>query len=545
MYYFQLEVLVLDLLKIFITEDEAIVREGLRDSIPWERYGFEFVGDAPDGEMALPLIRKLKPDILITDIKMPFMDGLSLSSIVSRELHDTKIIIISGYSDFEYARKAIEINVDQYLLKPITKASMIKALEATRAKILEEQEQKEFLKNYEQEIKKYENYSKRSFFEALVEGKLSVQEIYEQASQLNLDLDAEGYNFVIFTLPSTNEAAYSETADRALEHIINDFLRFPNYIFFRCNFRSYAVLVKGSVEEVNALSEQCVEIIKKHCSVAGIPNWFAAIGSPAFRLSGLSQCYADTNHTLAYRHIQPGKHVFTPEILRVEREQYLGSSNGAVDPAKIDPMVIRNFIQTGLAEETEPFLRDFLENLKGAENSVLLRHYLMMSARINATLTVEEFGCDKEKFERELPAPEYNITVEGLYEYLKLILLKAVEMRDMESQQRSNDMIEQAVKYINKNYGDENLSLNSVAKAINISANYLSALFGQRMQMSFVEYLTQKRMERAKVLLRQGIKRSGEIAYEVGYRDPRYFSFVFKKTQGCTPSAYRNGEVEE
>ncbi len=106
-------------------------------------------------------------------------------------------------------------------------------------------------------------------------------------------------------------------------------------------------------------------------------------------------------------------------------------------------------------------------------------------------------------------------------------------------------MIEQAVKYINRNYSDENISLNSVAKAINISANYLSALFSQHMSMSFVEYLTQKRMERAKQLLRQSSKRSGEIANEVGYRDPRYFSFVFKKTQGCTPSAFRNGETEE
>ena len=106
----------MDLFKVFICEDESIVREGLRDMIPWEKYGFEFVGDAPDGEMALPMIRKLKPDVLITDITMPFMDGLSLSKTVTKELPNIKIIVISGYSDFEYARKAIEIGVEQYLL---------------------------------------------------------------------------------------------------------------------------------------------------------------------------------------------------------------------------------------------------------------------------------------------------------------------------------------------------------------------------------------------------------------------------------------------
>ena len=148
----------MDLLKVFIAEDESIVREGLRDMIPWEKYGFEFVGDAPDGEMALHMLRRVKPDILITDIRMPFMDGLSLSRIVSRELPETKIIITSGYSDFEYARQAIALNVDQYLLKPLTRADMIKALESTRQKIEGEREQKDYLRKYEQEFKKFERF---------------------------------------------------------------------------------------------------------------------------------------------------------------------------------------------------------------------------------------------------------------------------------------------------------------------------------------------------------------------------------------------------
>ena len=119
----------MELIKVFICEDESIVREGLRDMIPWEKYGFEFVGDAPDGEMALPMIRKSRPDVLITDITMPFMDGLSLSKTITQELPNLKIIVISGYSDFEYARKAIELGVEQYLLKPVTKQDMINAPE--------------------------------------------------------------------------------------------------------------------------------------------------------------------------------------------------------------------------------------------------------------------------------------------------------------------------------------------------------------------------------------------------------------------------------
>ena len=107
------------MLKVFLVEDESIVREGLRDNIPWQQYGYEFVGEASDGEMALPLIQKTKPDVLLTDIKMPFMDGLSLSKLVHQEFPDMKIIIISGYDDFEYAKQACDLGAFAYLLKPI------------------------------------------------------------------------------------------------------------------------------------------------------------------------------------------------------------------------------------------------------------------------------------------------------------------------------------------------------------------------------------------------------------------------------------------
>ncbi len=534
----------MDLIKVFITEDESVVREGLRDIIPWEKHGYEFVGDAPDGEMALPLIRKLKPDVLITDIKMPFMDGLSLSSIISREFPDMKIIIISGYSDFEYARKAIELNVDQYLLKPITKATIIKALEATRQRIEEEQEQKDYLRRYEQEIKKFESFSRRAFFEKLVEGSMSVEQIYEQADELNLNLTADGYNFVIFTVQSINDTAYSESAAVVLDGLLNYFLRYPDYILFRCNLLSYAVLIMGGKDNLDELTQRSVEIIKMRCEGAQTPlNWFAAVGNPTYRLSGLPQCYSDTNHVLAYRHIMPGRHIFEADMLNNERANKVNSID-VLDPQKIDPMVIRNFVQNGTSEETEAFVEEYLSNLCGAEKSILFKHYIIMSARINAELVLQEIGCSKDDYLGQIPSPELDLPPEDLKDYLVKVLSAAVDMRDLETQRQNSDIIDSAIRYIDKNYTDEGISLNSVAQAINISANYLSALFSQKMGESFVEYLTQKRMTRAKQLLRQTGKRSGEIAYEVGYKDPRYFSFVFKKTQGCTPRSYRTGETE-
>ncbi|EEG55054.1 response regulator [Enterocloster asparagiformis] len=152
------------MLKVFLVEDERVIREGFRDKIPWEQYGFRLVGEANDGEMALPLIRKLKPDVLITDIKMPFMDGLSLSEIVKEEFPKIKIIIISGYDDFEYARQAITAGVDQYLLKPVTRMTLRNVLLELKEKIEQDMEQKDYQTRYRDEVREFEQSSLRRFF---------------------------------------------------------------------------------------------------------------------------------------------------------------------------------------------------------------------------------------------------------------------------------------------------------------------------------------------------------------------------------------------
>lgn len=532
----------MELIKVFITEDESIVREGLRDIVPWEKYGFEFVGDAPDGEMALPLIRKLRPDVLITDIKMPFMDGLALSSIVSRELPDTKIIILSGYSDFEYARQAIDLHVDQYLLKPITKAAIVKALEGTRKKIEQEQEQKDFLRRYEQDTQKYESFSRRAFFEHLVEGSMSVQQIYEEAQRLRLDLNADGYNFLLFSVYSTQGAAYSDGAAETLEALLDYFLRYPGYILFRSGLMSYAVLLMGDGQTLQDLTNRALDAIQKRCATAS-SGWCVAIGTPTFRLSGLAQCYSDASRVMAYRHLMPGTHVFNADMLRRESEDTTIGRLETLNPEKLDVSIIRSFIQSGTKEEIESFAQRYLADLAGAEKSLMFRHYILMSIRINAEVVLQQMGCQMEELNR-LPKPELNLPAEQTQQYIISVLAAALQIRELKSQQESSDIIDGAIRYIDKNFADENISLNSAAQAMGISANYLSALFSQKMGVSFVEYLTQKRMAKAKQLLQRTSLRSSEIAARVGYRDPRYFSFVFRKTQGCTPRAFRSGETE-
>ena len=526
---------------VFITEDESIVREGLRDMIPWSEYGFAFAGEASDGEMALPMVRKIRPDILITDIRMPFMDGLVFSRLVSRELPKTRIIILSGYDDFEYARQAIELHVDQYLLKPITKANMIKALEETRKRIEEEQEQEEYLQQFVRESKEYEHYARRVFFEKMVSGGLSISEIYEQAAKLEIELDAECSTRVLFSLQTAGESnAYSEQSSALQDRLLEKLYQDPDFLVFRGGVLNYAVLIKASADSVESQSERCVEIIRSYCEQTEEKTiWYAAVGTPTARLSGLPQSYRAAGHAMAYRHLIPGQHIFRAgEVADYAAEQ---GSMDAVDEETADPMLIRNFIHKGSEDEIDDFVEEYFASLGSAADSLMFRQYLLLSARINALAAAKEMDLDRAQLAARLPAPEMEESA-NLRKYLSDVLRTAIAFRDEEAKKQGSQLVESALAYIDAHYTDENISLNSVAKAINISTNYLSAVFSQTMGLSFVEYLTQKRMTRAKQLLRQSRKRTSEIAAETGYKDPHYFSFVFKKTQGCTPREFRSSD---
>ncbi|MDR1618326.1 MAG: response regulator, partial [Treponema sp.] len=179
--------------KVFLVEDEIVVREGIRNSIPWEKTAYTLAGEAPDGEMALSIIKDIKPDILVTDIKMPFMDGLALSRIVKKTLPWIKIIILSGHDEFEYARKAISIGVEEYLLKPVSSRDMLAALDKIAARIDEEKEKLLSIEHLKKQMRSHTDILRERWLRDFVNGGIPSAEIIEQARELGLDLIAHSY----------------------------------------------------------------------------------------------------------------------------------------------------------------------------------------------------------------------------------------------------------------------------------------------------------------------------------------------------------------
>ena len=535
------------MLKVFLVEDESIVREGLRDNIPWQQWGYQFVGEAGDGEMALPLIQKAQPDVLLTDIKMPFMDGLSLSRVVHQEFPDMKIIITSGHDDFEYARQAIAVGVEQYLLKPITRANLQKVLAELKTKIETEKEQKNYQEKYQDETREYEQFSRTNFFVKLFEGRMPVQDIYEEAAKLSLRINASCYNLLMFSLQEKkageNGGLESEAFARKREELLRYFVRYPEYLVFRWNINTYGVLMKGNPEQMRELTARCLDNVGRICRPAEEDfDWYAAVGEPVERLSMLAECYNKVNHLFAYRFLMPMVHILTKEVTDNYIPLESSGKIGDIDSAKVAPELIRDFLQKGGHDEIAEFVDSWLYSIQEALKSRLFQNYLIYHVHFVVMAYVESIGYDKKELLQllgEEQIQEMNLSVEELSSYLQNIMEKAMELRDRVSDHQSKKVLKRALEYIEDNYTQETLSLNTVAGEVNVSANYFSAIFSQAMEVTFIEYVTQKRMEKAKKLLSQTEKQSGDIALEVGYKDPHYFSFVFKKTQGCTPREYR------
>ncbi|MDY3225899.1 MAG: response regulator [Candidatus Faecousia sp.] len=535
------------MLRVFLVEDETIIRETLRDTVPWAQCGFTFAGEAADGEMALPLIQQTRPDVLITDIRMPFMDGLALSKLVLQEFPHMKVIILSGYDDFEYAQKAIGLGVERYLLKPITKSTLMTVLEEVREKIRGERAQQNYLTQFHQEAQDYEQYARRRFFEKIVAGQLSVQEIYEQAEKLDLDLRAQAYDIALVSaMPERSSEAYSEPGARIRDGLVGHFLKHPEYILFRWNLTGYAVLLLGNQADMERIIRRCVDKVRQLYETYGPElNWYVAVGTPTQRLSALPGCFEEVSRLWAYRHILPEQHILSADTVKMLTETGADHDLSGLDMAKVNPAMLTGVLQSASAQEISSFVDEYVHSLEDALESKPFCQYLMLSARFTATQFVETLGIGQAEFLPTLNCLNMvgqQVSIDDLKRYLSDVLLRAIELRDKVAGSQYKGQLKQAVSYIDANFQSEDISLNRVAKEVNISPNYLSAVFSQEMGTTFVEYLTAKRMEKARELLRSSDLRSGEIATAVGYKDSHYFSFLFKKTQGCTPRDYRGGK---
>jgi len=525
---------------VFLVEDEIVIREGIKQLVEWEKYGFSFIGEAPDGELAWPAIQKAKPDIVITDIKMPFMDGLELSKLIKSNLPKTIVIILSGYDDFSYAKEAINMGVNQYLLKPLSKDQLLEVLLEVKKKKDEEKLQEKYNADFANEVQEYLTSSRRDFFNALVSGSSSVSVLLERAKKLGLELTSERYNIVLFLLEEdiTNDTYSSIIAD-IQNKVIQEISELQQYAVFDVGMDVTAILIKGTEANMEKNINNCIEKLNQICGIyKNKVHWAVVSGQPVARLSEVADCYKTTRKILFYG------------AGRVSgQEKYTGSIDfnpNEMEASKVDPGLINKFLLNALPEDIESFVESYFNEFgEGAVQSVLFRQYIVLTIQFAVNAFIEKLGFEHDgnsgKDEKKLHLEQALESLENSKKYVVNLLKQALQTRDKSAASRYQEMLTVVMDYMKINYADSDMSLSVVAKIANVTPTHFSTVFSRQTGKTFVEYLTELRMEKARELLRCTGESSSKIAFEVGYRDPHYFSFLFKKINGCSPRDYRGG----
>ena len=269
--------------------------------------------------------------------------------------------------------------------------------------------------------------------------------------------------------------------------------------------------------------------------------YFGGIGRPVNRLRELPASFEQASHAFAHRYLVQDSRILDGGYLAqgTEEEHF---DIKQVNPKQIDRTRIQEFLKQGDREEVVYFVEEFFRDLSNkALQSNIFRQYITMDAYFCVADFLESLSTDTQDPETPSQDEKTQQDSDSAIQYIIRILDKALEARDRAASSRYDDVVEQVMKYIEENYAEEELSLNLLASHVNFSPNHLSMIFSQQTGMSFIKYLTDYRMNKAKELLRCTGKRSSLISQEVGYKDPHYFSYLFKKTQGMTPTQYRGG----
>jgi two-component system, response regulator YesN len=518
--------------KVFFVEDEIVTREGIRDNVDWAAGGFEFCGEAMDGEMALPLIQAARPEILITDIKMPFMDGLQLSKIVRERMPWIKIIILSGHDEFEYARKAIELGVTEYLLKPVTIGNLQQSLQRVSQILAQERKEQENLLQLHSQVDESLASLREKLLLKLMLGTVSSTDAIERGQALGMDLIARCYVVMIakFQLSDRSDQFDYDEYQR-VENIITELIENnPDVFILKKDWEDLVILLKGGTPEtVDEEKYLLLARIREKLEKTRYKLVFG-VGSPQKRIADIYHSFVE-----ALENIQKASE---------SGEASLNLTVDKVDLLKVDKSELENFLRSGTKDGVEQFFEGYIRPLREtAQFSQLIKNYIFLDLIVVTAKLVKEWGGDIDEVFDEMNSIETilsNIkTSQQLQEQAQAILVNALAFRDSQARNQHNRLVRQAREYIDQAYTETDLSLNEVAARVNLSPSHFSVVFAQETGQNFKDYLTGVRIQKAKELLRSTALKSTDIACLVGYNDPHYFSFVFKKNTGLSPSEFR------
>ena len=438
--------------------------------------------------------------------------------------------------------------ITDYLVKPISGAKLLEAVKKVAQVIEEEKEQKEFLPTFEKEREENARLSRQKFFKKLVSGNHPVSALLKEGREIGMDLAADRYNIVLFQVFSDKEAdVYSEEQNTAGQILEEAAEHIPGVFTIELGLEGWAFILKETEAcSILETEQKLLEKLEQTVQNSGEEKleYFGGVGTEVVRLSELKKCFENASRAFAYRYLKKRNQILRCEETEREVDEDENLQVDLLNLDKMDRKIVESFLKTGTRGETSHFINEYFQSL-GEKNiqSLFFRQYVTMDMYFTAVSMVEQLGYTSEELVNKCgdfkAMTAVFSTVEQSREYMCKVFEAVMELRDKVSSKKYSSLLQRARDYIEENYDNEEISLNMTAAEVNLSPNHFSTIFSQETGQTFIEFLTSVRMKKAKELLRSTTMKTAEIAFAVGYKDAHYFSYLFKKTQECTPREFR------
>lgn len=503
------------MIKAIIVDDEFIEREGMKKTIDWAKHGCIYCGEADNGLKGMELAFKVKPDLIITDIKMPGIDGLSMSKKIKEKLPYCKFIIITGYDDFEYARGAVKINAFDFLLKPIDEEELINAIERAFREC--------------SEIKENIYIAREKNLLDIMRGNIS--------GKSDIDVVLSNFKIIngnILVASFLNNNFEINKSSEVIKDSIKKYFKEDSYVI-ECHEDRIALIINEAAEfdwgginkTIGSIQKEVYEN-KKIIITVGVSD----IGS----IYNLKKAYRESKEALNYRMYMGRGSII--QFNNIEKEKFIDWDK-IIEIIKEIIIKLKSCDKTALNEEHKKlYFGLFKEN--NIDNNIVKQTSIEIILR--GIDVLNSYGISSDK----VFSKDFNIykstsrleTLEEIHIFVKNILLKMLECIKENNVLIYEDAMENTFKYIKAHFC-EDISLNDVAKVAFLNESYLCRKIKKILGVSFIEYITRLRMEKAMEYLKYPNIKIAEIAHKIGYQDYRYFSQKFKEYTGYLPSEWK------
>ncbi|MBB3108058.1 two-component system response regulator YesN [Paenibacillus phyllosphaerae] len=523
----------MDKLKVLIVDDEYLIRNLIKMRMDWEGRGMTIVGEAASAHEALDLVDQWRPDIILTDIYMPSMNGIEFSGMVLAKYPHIKIVIVTGHDEFEYARKSIQLGISDFILKPIRAAELLQVTDKLKRKIEEERMRDHELKRLKEDLERNFPFLKEKFLIQWITGALSLEEIQEKAAYFGFPLhQASSFQMAVIEISPISETMSEEQLlllQMEGKNRANAFFQDDSGVFMLSDARNHIVVIAMD-RDADFVSE-CVRLQSNLLhSCRCVVN--IGIGRTHHKAQEMSLGYQEAARALQYKTFVGHNQVVCFEDI---------VDNGG-SPYRSNPELLKQLqfdVSVGSSERALGVMRDIFDVSFSGVSQFRMAAMDIITACQHAAIEQQvehDYAFHKETLDTVLTAdnlPEFKTALENYVGQLASTVYAKNEAKE-------GNLISRMKAYLEENMSDPKLGLASASAAFFVSPGHLGRLMKKETGQTFVEYLTNLRMKKAEALLKKTDLRGYEVGEKVGITDPHYFSILFKKNIGRSVNEYRN-----